>query len=201
MATTFTSPCLQNWSVWQKGIEFTKLMWKMKWRWTRKIVDDSRAQITDSCALVTCPWFKTCSNHNVPGTRWLGDKGGLLTISICQQRDRVQLPLLPGTACTARQERCRQQVKGNHAGEGAGVVRLHNSVPEPFTCRVGREHLLWSFWESFPYCSAVCDIKNFLFCHHCTDPLKAFHRYLSNSLFLLFCRQGLNRHTLWCGSL
>ena len=47
MATTFTSLCLQNWSVWQKVIEFTKLMWKMKWRGTKKKVDNSRAQITD----------------------------------------------------------------------------------------------------------------------------------------------------------
>ena len=95
----------------------------------------------------------------------------------------MQLPLLPGTTCTARQERCGQQVKGNHAGEGAGVVRLHNSVPEPFTCRVGWEHLLWSSLQSFPYCSAVCNIKNLLICHHCTDPLKAFQCYLSNFFF------------------
>ena len=35
-------------------------------------------------------------------------QGGLLPTSIWQQKDTVQLPLLPGTACTARQERCGQ---------------------------------------------------------------------------------------------
>ena len=107
----------------------------------------------------------------------------LVTRGACSQSHNNKKTPCSCLCCLELRARQGRRVTGNHAGEGAGVVRFHNSVPEPFTCRVGWEHLLWSSLESFPYCSAVCDIKNFLICHHCTDPLRAFQRYLFFSCF------------------